>query len=170
MRRMKAIDEMNNMEILPLIMIIGGGVLYHVCQKATPTTVDPFLALCISFGLASLICLGLFVARDGVAAAQFRRVNWTSVALAVALVAIESGYLIGYRAGLRLNVTSFVCNSLIALVLVVIGTFLYRESFTLRTGLGMVLCVWPVAAALVIMAISGKRPDASSLPATAIRG
>jgi len=128
------------MTILPLLMIVGGGVLYHVSQKATPSAVDPFLALCISFGLASLACVGIFIARQGFSATQFHRVNWTSIALACSLVAIESGYLIGYRAGLKLNLTSFVCNNLIALVLLAIGTLLYRESFTFRTGSGMVLC------------------------------
>jgi drug/metabolite transporter (DMT)-like permease len=132
---------MTFMEILPVFMIIVGGVLYHVCQKATPSTLDPFLALGISFGLASLVCLGLFATREGFSVTQLRRVNWTSVALALGLVMIESGYLIGYRAGLKLNVASFVCNNLISLVLLVVGTILYRESFTLRTGAGMVLCV-----------------------------
>ena len=128
------------MTILPLLMIVGGGVLYHVSQKATPSAVDPFLALCISFGLASLACVGIFIARQGFSATQFHRVNWTSIALACSLVAIESGYLIGYRSGLKLNITSFVCNNLIALVLLGIGTLLYREAFTFRTGSGMVLC------------------------------
>ena len=132
---------MNSMQVIPVIMIIGGGVLYHVCQKATPATLDPFLALCISFGLASIACFALFAGRDGLSSAQLHRVNWTSIALAVALVTIESGYLIGYRAGLKLNVTSFACNNLIALALLIIGTVMYRESFTLRTGFGMVLCV-----------------------------
>ena len=127
------------MAIVPLLMIVGGGVLYHVSQKATPAAVDPFLALFISFGLASLACLGIFIARQGLSAAQLHRVSWTSIALALSLVAIESGYLIGYRAGLRLNITSFVCNNLIALVLLGVGTILYREAFTLRTGSGMVI-------------------------------
>jgi drug/metabolite transporter (DMT)-like permease len=128
------------MAIVPLLMIVGGGVLYHVSQKATPAAVDPFLALFISFGLASLACLGIFIARQGFSAAQLHSVSWTSIALALSLVAIESGYLIGYRAGLRLNITSFVCNNLIALVLLGVGTILYREAFTLRTGSGMVIC------------------------------
>ena len=132
--------QANSMAILPLLMIVGGGVLYHLSQKATPAVVDPFLALSISFGLASLTCLGLFVARQGFSAAQLHRVNWTSLALACSLVAIESGYLIGYRAGLKLNITSFVCNNLIALVLLGVGTVLYREAFTFRTGSGMVIC------------------------------
>jgi drug/metabolite transporter (DMT)-like permease len=133
--------QIGGLGIIPLIMIVGGGVLYHVCQKATPAALDPFLALCISFGLASLACLGLFVVREGLSTPQLHRVSWTSFALALALVAIESGYLIGYRAGLKLNITSFVCNNLVALLLLVLGTLLYRESFTLRTCSGMVLCV-----------------------------
>jgi drug/metabolite transporter (DMT)-like permease len=132
---------MNSMQVVPVIMIIGGGVLYHVCQKATPATLDPFLALSISFGLASLACFALFAGREGFSSAQLHRVNWTSIALAMALVAIESGYLVGYRAGLKLNVTSFACNNLIALALLVFGTVVYRESFTLRTGVGMVVCI-----------------------------
>ncbi|MBS1802265.1 MAG: hypothetical protein JST28_02805 [Acidobacteria bacterium] len=132
--------ETNSMAILPLLMIVGGGVLYHVAQKATPAAVDPFLALCISFGLASLVCLAIFLARQGLSTAQLHRVSWTSIALACSLVAIESGYLIGYRAGLKLNITSFICNNLIALVLLGIGTILYREAFTFRTGSGMVIC------------------------------
>jgi uncharacterized membrane protein len=133
--------QTNGIVVVPLILIIGGGVLYHMAQKATPATVDPFLSLYISFGLASLTCLGLCASRGGFSGAQFHRVNWTSLALGASVVMIESGYLIGYRAGLKLNVTSFVCNNVIALVLLVVGTFLYRESLTLRTGSGMVLCV-----------------------------
>jgi drug/metabolite transporter (DMT)-like permease len=133
--------NLNSMEVVPVIMIIGGGVLYHLSQKATPAGLDPFLTLGISFGLAALGCLGWFVGRQGLATPQLHRINWTAIALAAALVLIESGYLIGYRAGLRLNLTSFVCNTLIALVLLAVGTFYYGETFSLRTGSGMVLCV-----------------------------
>ncbi len=133
--------KLNNVEVISVAMIIGGGVLYHLCQKATPRVLDPFLALAVSFGLASFACLGLFIARHGLATAELRGVTWTSIALGASLVLIESGYLIGYRAGLRLNITSFACNTLIALVLLAIGTFFYRESFNLRIALGMMLCV-----------------------------
>jgi len=133
--------NLNSMEVIPVIMILGGGVLYHVCQKATPAGLDPFLLLAISFGLAALGCLGLFVGKHGLAVPEWHRVNWTSLALAVALMLVESGYLIGYRVGLKLNVTSFACNNMIALVLLGVGTFFYGESFTFRTGSGMALCV-----------------------------
>lgn len=133
--------NLNSMEVIPVIMIIGGGVLYHVCQKGTPVGLDPFLALGVSFGLASMGCLGLFVGKQGLATPELHRVNWTSIALAVALMLIESGYLIGYRAGLKVNLTSFACNNMIALFLLALGTFFYGESFSFRTGFGMLLCV-----------------------------
>jgi drug/metabolite transporter (DMT)-like permease len=133
--------NVTSFELLPLIMIITGGVLYHVAQKATPKGVDPFLALFLSFGLASLACLSLAIFRSAASTAQFRNINWTSLVLAISLVAIESGYLIGYRAGLKLNITSFVCNNLIAVALFVIGTIVYAERFTVRNSIGALLCI-----------------------------
>lgn len=130
-----------SLEPVTLIMIIGGGVLYHVSQKATPAGVSPFLALAVSFGLASLGCLALFVGNQGLATPALSGVNWTSIGLAAAVMLIESGYLIGYRAGLQLSRTAFACNNLVALGLLAVGTFYYGESFGIRTGLGMVLCV-----------------------------
>jgi drug/metabolite transporter (DMT)-like permease len=137
--------QIDTNELLPLLMIIVGGVLYHLSQKSTPVAVDPFLTLCISFGLASCTCLGLYISRGKFSAAQFHRLNWTSLALATALVMIESGYLTGYRAGLKLNLTSFVCNLVIALALLIFGTILYHERFTLRAGSGVLLCVTGLA-------------------------
>ena len=128
-------------ELISIATIVAGGVLYHVAQKATPHAVDPFLALFISFGLASLTCLFLSFARGHASAAQLHAINWTSFLLAASLVAIESGYLIGYRAGLQLNLTSFACNNMIAIILVVLGAVIYGEHLTLRNTAGAVLCL-----------------------------
>jgi hypothetical protein len=133
--------NLSSSEIISVSMIIGGGVLYHLCQKATPATLDPFLALFISFGLASLTCLGIAASRHGITSEQLHRLNWASVGLAASVVAIESGYLLGYRFGLKLNITSFACNTMIALVLLAVGTVVYRESFTVRSASGFVLCI-----------------------------
>ena len=130
-----------SLESLTLIMIIGGGVLYHLSQKATPAGLNPFLALTVSFGLASLGCLALFIGTPGLAGPGRHGVSWTSVGLAAAVMLIESGYLIGYRAGLQLSRTAFACNSLVALGLLAVGTFYYGERFGVRTGVGMALCV-----------------------------
>jgi len=133
--------NLTSAELIPVLIIVTGGVLYHVAQKATPHGVDPFLALFVSFGLASLACLVLAFTRGHASAGQFRTINWTSFVLAAALVGIESGYLIGYRNGLQLNLTSFACNNMIAVVLVVLGALIYGERLTLRNATGAALCL-----------------------------
>src|SRR6266568_6847586 len=93
-------------KFVSIAMIVVGGVLYHVSQKSTPRGVDPFFSLTISFAVAALACLVLFFVRGGTAADQITQVNWTAYVLALSIVGIESGYLIAYRAGFRINLTS----------------------------------------------------------------
>ena len=127
--------------LVPIAMIVIGGVLYHVSQKSTPRGVDPFFSLTISFGLAALACLAIFFFRVGTPAGQMKLVNWTAIGLALAVVGIESGYLIAYRAGFRINLTSLACNTAIAVALIFIGTMLYSERLAPRNIAGAVLCL-----------------------------
>jgi len=126
--------------LVPIAMIVIGGVLYHVSQKSTPRGVDPFFSLAISFGIAALACLLIFFLRGG-AEGQMKQVNWTAYALALSLVVIESGYLVAYRAGYRINLTSLACNTAIAVALIFIGTMLYSERLAPRNIAGAVLCL-----------------------------
>lgn len=126
--------------LIPIAMIVIGGVLYHVSQKSTPRGVDPFFSLAISFGIAALACLLIFFLRGG-AEGQMKQVNWTAYALALSLVVIESGYLVAYRAGYRINLTSLACNTAIAVALIFIGTALYSERLAPRNIAGAVLCL-----------------------------
>ena len=127
--------------LVPIAMIVIGGVLYHVSQKSTPRGVEPFFSLAVSFGLATVACLLVFFFRGGSGAEQMKQVNWTAYALALSLVGIESGYLIAYRAGYRINLTSLACNTAIAVALIFIGTMLYSERLAPRNIAGAVLCL-----------------------------
>ena len=126
---------------LPVLMILLGGVVYHLAQKSTPARVDPFLSLFASFGLASLACLAISLSEGKTFVAEIRKINWTAIALASALVAIESGYLIGYRNGLKLNITSLACNTAIAIALFAIGVLAFHEGISARVAVGGGLCL-----------------------------
>ena len=126
---------------LPVFMILLGGVVYHLAQKATPARVDPFMSLFTSFGLASLACLAISMSEGKTLIVEIKKLSWTAFALAAALVAIESGYLIGYRNGLKLNITSLACNTAIAIALFVIGVLAYSEGISPKAAVGGALCL-----------------------------
>lgn len=130
---------------LPVIMILLGGVVYHLAQKSTPSRVDPFLSLAASFSLTAAACLAIFLAGGKAFGAELRKINWTAFALAAALLAIESGYLIGYRNGLKLNITSLACNTAIAIALFAIGVIAYGEGVSPRVVIGGALCLLGLA-------------------------
>src|SRR3954468_1139467 len=126
---------------LPVLMILLGGVVYHLAQKSTPARVDPFLSLFASFSLAALSCLAISIGEGKAFATEIRKLNWTALALAVSLVTIESGYLIGYRNGLKLNITSLACNTAIAVALFAIGVLAFKEGISPRVAVGGALCL-----------------------------
>jgi drug/metabolite transporter (DMT)-like permease len=126
---------------LPVILILVGGVVYHLAQKSTPARVDPFLSLFVSFAAAAMACLAISIAGANSLATELRKINWTAFALAASLLAIESGYLIGYRNGLKLNITSLACNTAIAVALFAIGVIAFSEGVSPRIIVGGVLCL-----------------------------
>jgi drug/metabolite transporter (DMT)-like permease len=133
--------EIASGRVVPVILILAGGVVYHLAQKSTPSRVDPFLSLFASFSLAGAACLAIALTGGRSFATEVRKISWTAYALAGALVAIESGYLIGYRNGLKLNITSLACNTAIAIALFVIGVIAYGEGVSPRVVIGGALCI-----------------------------
>jgi drug/metabolite transporter (DMT)-like permease len=67
--------------------------------------------------------------------------NWTSPLLGIAIVGLEFGYIMAYRAGWNISVGSLVANILLALALIPIGILFYQEGFGLNKILGAILCI-----------------------------
>jgi len=72
---------------------------------------------------------------------SFKGLNWTSIVLAIAIVGLELGYMLVYRAGWNISVGSLVANIIVALLLVPIGIMFYKEGFGLSKVLGSILCI-----------------------------
>jgi hypothetical protein len=72
---------------------------------------------------------------------SWKHLNWGSVAVGVAIVGIELGFVVAYRAGWRISVASLIANVATALLLVVIGLTLFREHLGARGAFGIVLCI-----------------------------
>ena len=128
---------------LPILMTIGGGVLYHVGQKAIPQTVHPFVAVIVAYSIGILLCAAaLYFDPAGRSfSASVKELNWAVIGVGVGAVVIEIGFLLAYRNGWNINAASVVCNISVALLLIPIGLVVFREHLTLRHAAGIGCCL-----------------------------
>jgi drug/metabolite transporter (DMT)-like permease len=133
---------MSQLYLLPMVLIVSSIALYHIVQKLTPATAHPFAALAISFAIAALFCF-LFVFFSSSPKQRwvaFHSLNWTSIALAFAIIGTDVGFLLAYRVGWKLNVTPIISNLVVALILIPIGAVFFRERLTGTNLIGVGVC------------------------------
>lgn len=126
-----------------LSLAIAATVAYHLVLKLTPAGVNPFLSLMLTyaavtlaFGVGLALGPGTFEWRQ-----ELRALNWTALALAAAIVALDLGFMFLYRSGYDVSLGALVTQSTAALVLLVIGVLVFRERLSVANGLGLVLCL-----------------------------
>jgi len=131
------------MYVFPIVLIVVSNTVYNVCQKSTPQNANPFSALLITYLTAAILTLiaSLFYKTDKGFLQSFNELNWTSMALGVAIVGLELGYLLAYRAGWNISVGSLVANIILALMLIPVGILFYKEGFAVNQIFGVVFCL-----------------------------
>jgi uncharacterized membrane protein len=127
---------------ISLALIVGANVLYHLAQKTTPAGVHPVATMIVSYAVSLLCCLLLLPFWPSPASpAPWRAFSWSAVALGPAILGIELGFLLAYRAGWKISVASLTASVTLALLLAPIGVLAYDESWSPQRTLGLVLCL-----------------------------
>ena len=128
---------------LPIAMIIFGGALYHVAQKSVPRAVNPFAAIIIAYAIGiSLGVVGLAFDRGGGSLLDsVKDSNWAVVAIGAGALIIEVGFLLAYRAGWNLSTASVITTVSVAVILIPVGMFVFKEHLSLRSAAGIACCL-----------------------------
>ena len=124
-------------------MAIGGGVLYHVSQKAVPKEVSPFAAIIIAYAVGIVLCAAA-IAFDPAGrsfVASLKATNWAVISLGIGATVIEVGFLLAYRAGWNINLASVVMSISVALLLIPIGLLAFKEQLSPRSAAGIGCCL-----------------------------
>ncbi|SRR6266568_800800 len=129
--------------LLPILMAVTGGVLYHVSQKSVPKQVDPFAAIIIAYAIGIICCLLALVVvpSERPLLESWRAWNWAVCLLGFSAAVIEISILLAYRAGWNISVTSVVINISVALVLLPVGLLLFREQLSWLNAAGIACCL-----------------------------
>jgi drug/metabolite transporter (DMT)-like permease len=136
-------EPMNQKLLLALAIACTGQVLYHLFQKAVATNANPVVALVVFYAVAavlSLPLLWLFPLQEGLRA-SLRGMNWAVMGVGAAIVLIELGFLLAYRVGGELSTAFVLTSSAVAVLLLVLGSQLHGEVFTMAKAAGVVMCL-----------------------------
>ncbi len=126
----------------PLLLTVGATTLYHIAQKSVAPQVNPMLSVTVNYVTALVVSLLILPFYPGNSLrASWKNLNWASMAVGVAIVGIELGFVVAYRAGWRISLASLIANVSTALLLVGVGLVFFREHLSGRNALGIMLCI-----------------------------
>ena len=127
----------------PIGFIVFSNVLYHICSKSLSGGADPYFSLLVTYLVAASICLGLYLYTGNVKdiSIDVREIKWNSILLGAAIVCLELGFIMMYKVGWNISIGSLVANICLAVALVLIGVFFYRENLSMNNIIGMILCI-----------------------------
>lgn len=128
---------------LAIGLTIVANFFYHFSQKYTPSNINPIISLIITYLAAIVVCLFVLPFYPGGESliSSVRKVNWASLTLAIAIVGLEVGYLLAYRAGWNISLAALVSNVAFTLLVIPIGVLLMHETLSAINLIGIFLCI-----------------------------
>ena len=128
--------------LYPILIIVLSNVLYNVCTKSTPSEVNAFATLSVTYLIAAVVSFATFfiTSKDKNIIAEFSKTNWTAFVLGVVIIGLELGYILAYRNGWAMNTASVTANITLAVALIFVSMIFYKESITIKQVAGIVLC------------------------------
>ncbi|TAE25502.1 MAG: hypothetical protein EAZ92_12090 [Candidatus Kapaibacterium sp.] len=151
-KKISSTNHTANMKIFSIVLIVLSNVVYQLSQKSVPEGAHPLVATIVSYCAALLVCIALFVIMPlpqnnlqtsigQVLSAEVQKLNWSSYALGISIVGVEIGFLLAYRAGWNISIGALLANSLLMMILVPVGVFLFREDISWSKVCGILLCL-----------------------------
>lgn len=126
-----------------IILAILSSALYHFSARSVPANTNFAISLVVTYSVALIITLitaRLFPAENGLMF-ELKQLNWSSFLLALAIVGIEFGFLLTYRAGWNLGIAAVLVNVVASLILVPVAILVFRDTVSLINIMGILVCL-----------------------------
>lgn len=126
----------------PFLLATVGYVGYHLFQKNVPVETPPLLATAVAYAVGLAGCLLGFTFSGSWDAVNWRQLaSMPTLGVGVAIVGIELGYLLAYRAGGALGNTALWVSALSNVLLVMAGVVWGQEKLDLARVGGLASCL-----------------------------
>lgn len=129
--------------IWPLALVIISNVVYQICAKSVPNSMNPLASLTLTYLVGALVSAVLYFAlnKDANLLREYGKTNWAPFVLGVVIVGLEVGFIYAYKAGWQVSTASVVQSAFLAVMLIFVGLMLYHETITWNKVVGVLICL-----------------------------
>lgn len=129
--------------VWPISLVILSNAVYQICAKSVPKELNPFAALTVTYLIGAMVSAVLFFAveKNGSLIREYGKLNWASFVLGLIIVGLETGWIYAYKAGWQVSSGFIVQSSVLSVVLLAVGYFLFHETITWNKIVGVVICL-----------------------------
>ncbi len=126
-----------------ITLAILSSALYHFVAKSTPVNINFTVSLLVTYAVAFLVTLAgfFFFPITTNLTTELKQLNWASIGLAVAVVGIEYGFLLTYRAGWNLGIAAVLVNVVASLILVPVAIYIFKDQLSWVNITGILVCL-----------------------------
>ena len=127
----------------PIVLVVLSNTIYQICAKSVPKEMNPFASLTVTYliGAVASAILYFVLGKNGNLIKEYGKLNWAPFVLGLVIVGLEAGWIYAYKAGWQVSTGFIVQSAVLAVMLLVVGFFLYHESFTWNKVVGVVICL-----------------------------
>ncbi len=129
--------------VWPIALVVVSNVVYQICAKSVPSGMNPFASLTVTYivGAVASGILYFVLGKNGSLVKEYSKLNWAPFVLGVVIVGLETGWIYAYKAGWQVSKGFIVQSAVLAVMLLVVGYFLYHEALTWNKVVGVVICL-----------------------------
>jgi len=126
-----------------ILLTILSNIFYHLCQKSISNDINPILSLMVTYITAIIVCLIILPLynKEINFSHSIKELNWANFTLGIAIVGLELGFLLAYRAGWNISIAALVSNVAVAIFLIPIGICFFKEGLTIVNILGIIFSI-----------------------------
>ena len=127
----------------PILLVVGSELVYQICAKSTPAEIDPLASLTVTYlvGAVTSAAVYFLLHRGGNLLREYSHINWSAIALGVAIVGLEVGSIYMYKVGWTVSTGPLVKSVSVIVMLTLVGMLVYREVLTPSKFVGIALCL-----------------------------
>ncbi len=129
--------------VWPIILVVLSNTVYQICAKSVPNGVNPLASLTVTYLVGAFVSCVLYLTLtpDASLLREYGKLNWASFLFGIVLVGLEAGWIYVYKAGWYVSTASVVQGAILAVMLLLVGFFLYHEALTWNKVAGIVICL-----------------------------